>query len=224
MRSATQHYDDAYLNWGRSISAMNAKVIHDVFAPYVRSTDRVVDFGCAGGEMLATLDCAERLGIEINPTARASAESLGVATVPSTAHLPDNWADVVISNSTLEHVEQPLTELRELHRLLRSGGWAIIRVPSETTAFVYRPGDINQHLYTWSRMTLGNLLTVAGFVVDDIRREREVYPPFGALIHRLFGRVVFHVAARTYRLLRLLLSPVWPLDIHTMLIGIARKP
>jgi hypothetical protein len=38
------------------------------YAPYIRKTDAVVDFGCGGGFLLDALDCGDKMGVEINPT------------------------------------------------------------------------------------------------------------------------------------------------------------
>lgn len=46
-------------------------------------------------------------------------------------HIPleNHFAEVVICNHILEHVEDDLQALRELHRILRPGGWGIILSP-----------------------------------------------------------------------------------------------
>ena len=41
----------------------------------------------------------------------------------------DNYFDIISCNHVLEHIEDDLTAMRELHRVLKSGGWAILQVP-----------------------------------------------------------------------------------------------
>jgi SAM-dependent methyltransferase len=41
----------------------------------------------------------------------------------------ENHFDVVLCNHVLEHVENDLTAMKEIHRVLRPGGWAILQVP-----------------------------------------------------------------------------------------------
>jgi predicted SAM-dependent methyltransferase len=45
--------------------------------------------------------------------------------------LADNSIDVIICNHLLEHVEDDRQAMRELHRVLRPGGWAVVLVPED---------------------------------------------------------------------------------------------
>lgn len=42
---------------------------------------------------------------------------------------PDNWFDAIICNHVLEHIADDRKAIRELHRVLRPGGWGILQVP-----------------------------------------------------------------------------------------------
>lgn len=218
------HYDAEYLGWSEGVSRFNALTTRHRFESYVKPTDRVVDFGCGPGYMLASLDCAERIGIEVNPSARAVAAQQGITCVASADEIKNDWANVVISNSALEHVENPLLEIRRLFPKVRRGGRVVFAVPHETLAFPYVPGDRNQHLYTWSRMTLGNLFATAGFVVEDVTIERAMWPPRFETVHKLVGATGFQIACKAYRLARIALYPLKPVDIHTTVRVIARRP
>jgi predicted SAM-dependent methyltransferase len=45
--------------------------------------------------------------------------------------LESNSVDVIICNHLLEHVEDDRLAMRELHRILRPGGWGIMLVPED---------------------------------------------------------------------------------------------
>lgn len=45
--------------------------------------------------------------------------------------LEDDFADVILCNHIMEHIEDDLRAMRELHRVLRPGGWGIILSPVE---------------------------------------------------------------------------------------------
>ena len=46
-------------------------------------------------------------------------------------HLPfkENYFDVAICNHVLEHVDNDIQAMKEIHRVLKPGGWAILQVP-----------------------------------------------------------------------------------------------
>src|ERR1044071_7425405 len=95
----TSHYDSAYAAWADPISKFGGRANRFKFAPFVQNAARIVDYGCGGGYLLAGLDVPEKLGIEINPAARERAAANGIRTVADTDEVPDDWADVIISNS-----------------------------------------------------------------------------------------------------------------------------
>ncbi|NLA24823.1 MAG: methyltransferase domain-containing protein, partial [Bacteroidales bacterium] len=43
--------------------------------------------------------------------------------------LEDNSFDVIFCNHVLEHVDNDITAMKELHRILKPGGWAVMQVP-----------------------------------------------------------------------------------------------
>jgi SAM-dependent methyltransferase len=222
--SAAAHYDERYFAWQRSIGEFSAKANRFRFQPHVAATDHVVDFGCGGGFMLAALTCSARLGVEVNPVARREAERQGVPTVASAEQVPDEWADVVISNSALEHVEHPLAELRKIVPKLRHGGRLVVVVPMETLDARFAPGDVNQHLYTWSPLNLGNLVTAAGLVVERVEASRIMWPPFYTHWYALLGERGFRGLCMVYRAVRVVLSPIVPVGCHAAVVAVARRP
>jgi len=182
------HYDDSYFKRQIDIGQFGAWANRSKFAPYIAPTDTVLDFGCGSGLLLKGLDCARRIGIEINPAAAAHARSVGVEVHDSVEAAPDGCADVVISNHALEHTLRPLDELKGLRRKLKPGGRIVIVVPCDTVSYRYKPGDVNHHLYSWSPMNLGNLLTEAGFQVEESKAYIHRWPPKWRLFKGLFMR------------------------------------
>lgn len=196
--SAVQHYDKNYFDWQKSIGAFGGEANKVKFQEYIRPTDRVVDFGCGGGFLLSRLECGEKLGIEINPAARENAKGLGIRAVENAALVPNEWADVIISNHALEHVEEPLVELRKLYEKLKPGGKLVIVVPSDSIKMAYDPKDINQHLFSWSPMNLGHLLTQAGFQVLESKPYYHKWFPRYQTVVRVLGWNTFHFLSKMY--------------------------
>ncbi len=194
--TAEAHYDADYFNWQKNVGAFGGIANLIKFEEFIRSDDRLVDFGCGGGFLLANIRCEEKVGVEINPTAREAAQKHGLKVVSTLSDLPDNWASLVISNHALEHVEHPFDVAREMLRVLEPGGRAVIVIPCDRYDIAYDPTDINQHLYSWSPMNLGNLFKHAGFNIESCELFLHTWPRRYEAIVRRFGWRVFHVLAR----------------------------
>jgi SAM-dependent methyltransferase len=210
------HYDAAYLAWQSKNISLKVRGKLQTFQPYVRATDTVIDFGCAGGSLVGGLRAARRIGVEINDVARAEAErDYGIETYRSLADVPDGIADVVVTNHTLEHLASPYEALLQIRPKLKADGKLVIVVPIDDWRAQrrWKPGDINRHLFTWTPLNLGNLLDEAGYAVDEqqiirktIMRGYELYaklptPMFNAVRwfysvvrHRQHLKMVAHVA------------------------------
>lgn len=193
-----QHYNAGYFKWQSTVGGFGGWANLPKFLPYVNSTDRVIDFGCGGGFLLKNLPCQDKIGIEVNLSARNQAEVLGIKTKASSSEIEDNWADLIISNHALEHVACPLTEIKTLYSKLKPGGKIVFVVPSETIHYSYKPDDINHHLYTWSPMCLGNLFAEAGFKVIEVKPYTHQWPPHYMTIAKIFGGRVFHFVSKIY--------------------------
>lgn len=140
------------------------------FARFVRPGDVVLDFGCGGGTLLRSLECARRVGVEINPVARVEASAHGIEVFETAAEVPDAVADVIVSNHSLEHVTHPFAVLQALRGKLKARGKLVLVVPLDDWRVQrsYTPQDIDHHLYTWTPLSLGNLLSEAGCDVGEV--------------------------------------------------------
>jgi SAM-dependent methyltransferase len=148
----------------------------------------ILDFGCGNGALLAHVRAAKRIGVEVNPYAAEDARARLDQIVDGIAAIPDQSVDTVISFHALEHVEDPAAALRGMHRILKSGGRLRIMVPCEMPHLrrehrLWSDGDPDMHLYTWSPLTLGNLVSMCGF---DVENARLLPDSAGGRIGRLF--------------------------------------
>jgi SAM-dependent methyltransferase len=100
---ASSHYDAKYFAWQQEMGRLGGWANVDKFCRTVGTSDRVLDFGCGGGFLLANLECRERFGIEPNPAARESASSKGVKVFANGAEalsaLGAASIDVIISDN-----------------------------------------------------------------------------------------------------------------------------
>jgi SAM-dependent methyltransferase len=201
------HYDETYFEYQNTIGMLSAKANKYLFSPYISSNDNVVDFGSGGGYFLSLFNCKEKIGVEINDAAIKISDKLGIKTVPSVLQLQDNWADVIISSHTLEHCHNPLDEIQKLKSKLKKGGKFILIVPCEKK-LKYRPNDMNQHLYTWCEMNLGNLFATAGYKIEKVEEIKHRFPPYSNKLLSFFGDKIFYLIARLYGSLRTKITQV----------------
>jgi SAM-dependent methyltransferase len=169
-----------------------------LWQPYISADDDVLDFGCSGGFLLNALNAKKKIGVEINPHAREVAEKNGIGVYERLDQVPDKF-DKVISSHTLEHLPHPRQALLELKEKLRNeNSQMLLLLPLEDwrskSNRVYRENDVNMHLYAWTPLLLGNLLSSCGIKVNDINVITHAWPTR----HELFWRIspkMFHLAA-----------------------------
>ena len=219
MDSTVEHYTgvagERYFARQRRLGEAGYRIEARKFAPHIRPTDSVLDFGCGSGAMVQALECARRLGVEINPAARARAAAAGVEVVPGLAAVPTGSVDVVVSNHALEHVPAPLSVCVEFLRVLRPGGRVVVCVPFDDwrRQRSHRADDANHHLYTWTPLLLGNLLSDAGLEVLGCAVLSQAWPPGWRWLDA-------HVPPRAFALL----CAAWAhLSLQHQVLGLARR-
>jgi len=96
---------------------------------------RVLDLGCGDGSF--TLQIAHRIGssdvtcVDINEMALKGARERGLKTVKHDLNafpypFSDQEFEVIVSNQVIEHLFYPIKFLREVYRILKPGGYAVI--------------------------------------------------------------------------------------------------
>ena len=186
-----------YAGWQITYAKATSHVIARRLQKYVAPDAVVLDFGCGGGEILSRLRCVRRIGVEPNPTALQFAARNGVEPHESTETVTSGIADVIICHHVLEHCKRPLDELREMARILKSSGKLVLVVPINDwrNDREYRADEVSHHLYTWTPLTLGHLLSEAGLELQAVAIKSDAKPPrrFSSLWQRwpepLFERI-----------------------------------
>ncbi len=173
------HYDARFFAWQSAHADVRNRLKVALLERYVRRTDAVLDFGCAGGGVLGLLHCRRKIGVEINDVAREAAiRAYGIEAYRSLAEVPEGVADLVISSHTLEHLAGPYQALCELRAKLKPDGRLVLLLPLDDWRAErwWDPDDIRRHLYAWTPRSLGNLLDEAGFRPERLRIVRRALP------------------------------------------------
>lgn len=183
---------------GRSAAEQQVRAVY--FDGVTTASDVVLDFGCATGGILSSLPAAMRIGVEVSETSSAEARKVLDRVVTDLDEIEDASIDVAISFHALEHVPNPQAVLLGLRRVLRPSGRLRLIVPYENVLLnrhhrQWSAGDPDQHLFAWTPMALGNLLSVSGFRVEQAKCTHWARP--GKL-----GRLVGAEQARWFKAIR----------------------
>jgi O-antigen biosynthesis protein len=173
------------------IDLENTNTSHALIVEFVGRGKRVLDVGCAAGELARVLverGCAVT-GIEIDPEAAHQAEEhcervvVGdVEELDLSELLGDEAFDVIVFGDTLEHLKDPLRTLDRLKPFLRSEGYVVASIPNVAHGsvrlaliqgkFRYSPLGLldNTHLRFFTRESVEQLFEDAGFLITGLKR------------------------------------------------------
>ncbi len=151
---------------------------------------RVLDLGCRSGALTRHfLEGNEVVGLDVDRSALAKAEALGIEPVQANVEDPlpfeDGSFDAVVAGELLEHLQFPDALVAEIRRVLRPGGVLVGSVPNafrvQSRLRFLRgraPEDDPTHLHMFSPAAMRALL--AGFENVQLEfvggRYRRLYP------------------------------------------------
>lgn len=144
--------------------------------------ESVLEFGCSGGFIVGSIgNVSQRICVELSALARRkAAEDTRLSRIDMmTELLPSNEKyDFIYSTSVLEHCSNPLLEATRLAGRLAPRGVMLHLVINEGQLWDrdrYHSNPDN-HLYTWTALNLGNMLTVAGTKVCACKQFYSSWP------------------------------------------------
>ncbi len=153
---------------------------------------KILDVGCGTGanlEMLANFGTAE--GVDVSDDALEFCRQKGLKAHKGLAEsLPfaDESFDVVTALDVVEHLDDDLAGLKEMNRVLKTGGKTLIFVP----AFMWLWGvqdDVSNHRIRYTKKQIVERLNKAGFEI-----ERATYANWTFFAPILAGRTLMKIA------------------------------
>ena len=152
---------------------------------------KFLDVGCGTGanlEMLANFGAAE--GVDVSDDALEFCKAKGLKVHKGLAEsLPfaESSFDVVTALDVVEHLDDDVAGLKEMHRVLKKGGKTLIFVP----AFMWLWGvqdDISNHRIRYTKKQIVERLKLAGFEI-----ERATFANWTFFAPILAGRTLMKV-------------------------------
>jgi len=185
--SVQKRYDDSYLEYEtarhleyREIalkSLAEAGLSPRIDEKHEEKSRSILEIGCATGALLSVFASEgwRAVGVEIGPSMATYARStfgldIRTGTIES-AGLEARDFDVVIATHLIEHLNEPRSFLKEVHRVLKKEGQLYIVTPnaegfqSKLLGALWRSA-IRDHLYLFSTHTLRAMLVDEGFLVE----------------------------------------------------------
>lgn len=159
------------------------------------SGKRLLEIGLGSGSFLkAASDAgAEVLGCDLSPAICLHAQKTYGVTVhcgPLSTLQEANEFQVVVMNHVLEHVQDPVGFLREVHRRLAPGGIVHIAVPNLSCLEAILSGWTSYepyHLAYFEPRTLTRTVTQAGLAVERLQTLDSFSGWFLAILRTLLG-------------------------------------
>ena len=133
--SINDYYDKSILPV-RWIEQVRLRIIREMIAE--APGDRILEIGAGGGHVLRMFPRSHLTAVDVSPvfqeTARANLRGYNVDFVLGEIdklELPAESFDKIICTEVLEHVPEPSSILREIKRLLKPTGRAVVTVPND---------------------------------------------------------------------------------------------
>ncbi len=140
---------------------------------------KILDIGCNRGFILSNAASWgwETYGIEVVPwMTKLIEKEFGTkiynGKLREVSHeFPDNFLDAITMIDIIEHFQDPLKDLLEIHRILKDDGIIILNTVDVESAHAQILGDKwghanpREHIYLFSRKTLRKILEKAGFQI-----------------------------------------------------------
>jgi SAM-dependent methyltransferase len=159
----TKHSRDPYIQ--NLVSQERARKLQRFIVP----DDTILEFGVGTGINLLGIKCKNRVGYDVSDAGREICTSAGIEFITDIASIKGEQFSLVLCHHVLEHVPDPYEVLEQIWQFLLPGGKLLLCVPFETSQYHhhFQLKDVDQHLYSWNVLTLGNLVTSVGFAVND---------------------------------------------------------
>jgi len=146
----------------------------------------ILDIGCSTGNFIATHpEIIEGIEIDQDALKICRERNLRVRALDADkdlSSLPADYYNGVYAKQIIEHLESPADFLRQIKRILKSGGKAVILTPNCPYALKKFFWNDPTHKHPLTKQDLKNLAISAGFAKMKISEDFRCFPGLGRLM------------------------------------------
>jgi SAM-dependent methyltransferase len=159
----------------------------DYFRPLLSrlSSGRILEIGCGEGGILAAIDAAEKVAVDLSPAAikvaRTKADGEFSVALAEALPFPTERFDLVVSLGVMEHFLDERRAFREIRRVLRPGGYFVSlihvrltlwdRIALKVPVYLYpRPRPIEFARWLRTKLAPREEVQVNGYIYQPIQR------------------------------------------------------
>lgn len=207
-RYGYRHLESALPDWLGRIVGLFA---YGQSVPFVPN-GRMLDVGCGGGANLRAMRSLgwEVHGVDFNAIAVQTCRQSGLDVFHgelSQAGFPDGAFDLVTAHHVIEHLADPAAFLREVFRIVKSGGMLLLRTPNSAAlgrgwfGTDWYMNDVPRHLTLFSPDNLVMLAENVGFDRCVIKTSSTPKVLLNSLDYRRGARSQISRSSRPLRML-----------------------
>jgi 2-polyprenyl-3-methyl-5-hydroxy-6-metoxy-1,4-benzoquinol methylase len=139
---------------------------------------RILDIGCGMGFLLSGLNPGwERYGVEVSRLAAENASKWGNIHIGELAGAgyQDDFFDMVVMYHVLEHMEDPISAIIEVRRILKPEGILLLGTPDFDSGCARRFGKNyrllhdDTHISLFTNDSMHRFLRDYGFIIDSVK-------------------------------------------------------
>ncbi|HEV7920244.1 MAG TPA: class I SAM-dependent methyltransferase [Thermoanaerobaculia bacterium] len=177
-------------------SSLRGQVRYDLLGIIDREARSILEFGCGEaplGEALKKRQPCRVVGVELDQKAAAVArrriDDVYCADVREIIAILDEQFDWIVGGDIVEHLDEPWSFLADLRRVCKPGGKLLLSLPNISNAsvvndllhgrfdYVYMGLTCVGHLRFFTRRTIEEMLSIAGWAVDAILPQQPMPTP-----------------------------------------------
>ena len=174
----------------------------------IRSRDRVIEVGCGAGNVIERAPCGILFGMDLSETilnkAKKRMNKEAFLLQGDAQNLPyrDRIFERVICSEVLEHILDPSTALKEIARVLKNQGIAVVSFPNESLINCIKTLLIRLGIFKWLFQEKGNYQAMPEKMEDEWH------------LHALSLREWLNLFEKLFRVCRMKRIPFWFLPLR----------